>query len=236
MLAWVFMKSDKNSVIYKITNKINNKFYIGSAVQFNLRKNAHLSYLKKEKHPNKHLQNSFNKYGIENFEFTIIEYVENKYNLIEKEQYYIDILKPDYNICKIAGSCLGIKRRQETKDKISNSNKGRIISIETREKIRNTLKGRKNKPHTKESKLKMSLAQKGKNKTNKDFLKYMTALSLNKTQKKIEEIDINGNILNTFISVAEAGRICNLKYRSISNVLTGFRKTINGRIFRYSIN
>lgn len=72
------------SCVYKITNIINNKYYIGSTVDFKNRKRQHLSELKNNKHDNKHLQASFNKYGEEAFSFEVIEHVLiNK--LIERE-------------------------------------------------------------------------------------------------------------------------------------------------------
>lgn len=68
-------KEDYNkSGIYIITNKINNKFYIGSATNFRKRYNVHNSNFKKNKN-SKYLQRAYNKYGEENFEFQIIDYI-----------------------------------------------------------------------------------------------------------------------------------------------------------------
>ena len=59
--------------IYKITNTINNKIYIGQTVRNPLlRKEEHFNNLKKGIHHNSHLQNSFDKYG-DVFEFEVIE-------------------------------------------------------------------------------------------------------------------------------------------------------------------
>jgi group I intron endonuclease len=108
------------SGIYKITNIINNKIYIGSAVNFIKRKQYHIRMIKNKKHCNKHLEKSFLKYGLENFKFEIIEIVENKNLLLEREQFYLDLLKPQYNICKVAGSKAGFKVTDITKNKMSN--------------------------------------------------------------------------------------------------------------------
>lgn len=94
--------------IYKISNKVNNKFYIGSSEGIEKRWYQHKSYLKKNTHPNQKLQNSFNKHGEENFIFEVLEECEVE-RLIEREQYYIDILKPQFNIREIAVSNKGIK-------------------------------------------------------------------------------------------------------------------------------
>lgn len=111
--------------IYKIVNIVNNKFYIGSCSSKTFlyeRLVHHREDLLKNKHCNKYLQSSFNKYGIENFCYIIIEKCEPKECLI-KEQYYIDNLNPEYNLQKIAGSSFGRECNNETRKKISESNK-----------------------------------------------------------------------------------------------------------------
>lgn len=59
--------------IYKISNKTNSKVYIGSTSNFERRKRDHFRNLNNKSHINIKLQNSFNKHGENNFEFTIIE-------------------------------------------------------------------------------------------------------------------------------------------------------------------
>lgn len=127
----------KISGIYQIVNIINNKIYIGSSSFLSLRKSVHFSLLKKNTHYNKHLQSSFNKYGIKNFIFEIIEECSLE-QLIEKEQFYIDTLKPAYNKRLIAESNrgrkytmsnlhkykIGIKRR-----KLSNLDVNNIVKL-----------------------------------------------------------------------------------------------------------
>lgn len=125
----------KQSGIYKITNKINGKIYIGSAVNFNMRKNCHLSDLRLNKHHSPKLQNAFNKHKEHNFKFEVLELVEDKTQLIIREQHYIDILKPKYNICKIAGSTLGLKQ-----SKIAIINRTKTLNtIKVKNKIRKSL-------------------------------------------------------------------------------------------------
>ena len=53
--------------IYKITNKINNKIYIGSSYSISKRISEHKYQLRRNSHPNIHLQSSWNKYGEDNF-------------------------------------------------------------------------------------------------------------------------------------------------------------------------
>lgn len=69
--------------IYKITNKINNKCYIGQAKNY---KNRFLEHKKMMygAEPNKVLYKAFQKYGIENFTFEVIDFGSN-YNELEKK-------------------------------------------------------------------------------------------------------------------------------------------------------
>jgi len=74
--------------IYKIKNIVNNKIYIGSAVDIKKRWRDHKWYLKENKHHNPHLQSSYNKYGKQNFEFSIeLECVTD--DLLENETSFI---------------------------------------------------------------------------------------------------------------------------------------------------
>lgn len=114
-----FNNISKTNGIYKITNIINGKFYIGSSVNCNLRCKTHLRNLLQNKHINSKLQNSWNTYGKDNFNFEILESIDSSSKLLEREQYYLDTLKPEYNICKIAGNTLGVKPSKSVKQKIS---------------------------------------------------------------------------------------------------------------------
>ena len=73
--------------VYKITNTINNKYYIGSSNNIEYRLKTHFRELLKNNHPNKHLQSSYNKYGINSFTTEVLEICED---IISREQYYID--------------------------------------------------------------------------------------------------------------------------------------------------
>lgn len=117
-----------NSGIYIIKNIVNNKCYIGSSCNLKTRFRQHKLGLKNNKHFNLKLQNAYNKYGVLNFEFTILELCNRK-NLIIKEQHYFDTLKPIYNINPVAYATLNTHitevRRQilsVTKSGVNNPN------------------------------------------------------------------------------------------------------------------
>lgn len=74
--------------IYQITVNSNYKYFGSTIKTFSVRKSQHLSGLKKNKHPNKILQNCYNKYGEEalifeviqdNIPADILEHIENIY-------------------------------------------------------------------------------------------------------------------------------------------------------------
>lgn len=71
--------------IYRIKNKINDKCYIGSSVNFDDRKNLHFSLLRRGIHHSIILQRAYDKYGLEFLSFEVLEHCEKEI-LIEREQ------------------------------------------------------------------------------------------------------------------------------------------------------
>lgn len=123
-----------NIGIYKIKNIINGSLYIGSSVNLKKRFKDHLRLLKQNKHHSIKMQNSWNKYGEDNFVFEILEYCK-KDELLVKEQFFLDTYKPNLNICKVAGNKLGVKMSDKQKKILSEINKGKKLSDETKQKI-----------------------------------------------------------------------------------------------------
>jgi group I intron endonuclease len=137
----------KISGIYKIVNKVNGKYYVGSSNdvfgKFG-RWYEHRKNLIKNCHTNKKLQNAWNKHGEHNFEFLFIESV-NTDDLLLVEQIYLDLLREDhlsnkdthYNLTYDASAPMRGKipwNKGKKGLQISN-NKGRKLSIETKKKI-----------------------------------------------------------------------------------------------------
>lgn len=119
---WIFIVV--NTGVYKILNLVNGKFYIGStAWNFHRRWRIHRNHLRLNKHPNQHLQNSWNKYSEQNFQFEIIEECCPA-DCIAREQHYLDTLKPSYNISPTAGSPRGYRHTPASKILIGNAARG----------------------------------------------------------------------------------------------------------------
>ena len=127
--------------IYKITNKVDGKFYYGSASKnFKIRWSDHINDLKAKRHGNRLMQDAWNKYGEGCFKFEIIEIIERgnltkkrfKKILLAKEQNYIDKYFDGgsfcYNLCPNANNALGTKRTEESRRNISIGRAGKGLS------------------------------------------------------------------------------------------------------------
>ncbi len=226
--------------IYKITNIVNGKFYIGSAIKLIKRKADHFSKLSLNKHSNIFLQNAYNKYGKESFIFEVIERTNDKNELINLEQKWLDKLNPfgdiGYNICRNARSALGRKLSKETIEKIKKSNKGRKSTPEQIEKMRNTKLSQKlTMPQYLKDKLsdlykgKPNLHLKGKKRLKEHIEKTAKALRGRKAHnaKKICQYDMNNNLITIHDSMrAAALSLNNISYsRNIFTVCIGKQKT-----------
>ena len=102
--------------IYQIKNKVNNKIYIGSTTNLERRWENHIHQLKNNIHHSIKLQKAWNKYGDDNFEFSIIEEFnsDNEDDKYIKEQYYLDLYEPytdkGYNMSAVADTRKLFKR------------------------------------------------------------------------------------------------------------------------------
>lgn len=107
------------SCIYKISCT-NDKYYIGSTIDYNKRKNRHLAELYNNRHHNNYLQNIYNKYGKDSLLFEILSELP-KESLFEAEtNIIIDNIKNENCINILASSTWG--------DTLSNHpNKSEII-------------------------------------------------------------------------------------------------------------
>lgn len=105
--------------IYKISNILDNRCYIGSSKDINKRWKIHLADLKRGDHHARHLQYWVNKYSINYLIFEVMELcLEEK--LLEREDSYLLELKPEFNSAPRAFSCLGYKHSDEARQNMRN--------------------------------------------------------------------------------------------------------------------
>lgn len=152
--------------IYKITNKVNSKAYIGQSQDIERRWTKHRRELNNNSHVNKHLQSAYNKYGADSFVWEIEEECEESL-LDDREIFYIekyDSFNNGYNQTIGGSGTRGYKLSEETKQKLSEARKGekhpmygKHHSEETRKKISEA-----NKNPSEEIRKRKSEARKGK--------------------------------------------------------------------------
>lgn len=175
------------SGIYCITNKTNNKVYIGQSKDLTNRWRKHRYNLRTNIHTNSHLQSAFNIDGEDAFDFKILEECPQELRN-EREIYWIDYYKstdPQYGYNFQSGGCERQTIAEETKQKIIKSLTGRPCKEKTKEKIGNSNRGKK---LSDEARRKMSEAKKGKTPWNKGIPiteEQKQQRSLSRTGKKL---------------------------------------------------
>lgn len=141
-------------LVYLIHNKISHKVYVGQTIQlFKNRKRRHIRDLKNGNHFNQYLQNAWNRYGENNFDFIVLDDCNCLTELNEVEAKYIKLFS-GLNICfnLTSGGSNSIPSKEsrlkmieslkkrgtpsdETRKRISDSLKGHVVSVETRKLI-----------------------------------------------------------------------------------------------------
>jgi group I intron endonuclease len=189
----------KKSGIYKIINVINNKFYVGSAVDFRRRKRIHWWKLRRGDHVNKHLQAAWNKYGEKSFTFVIVEEHPEGADLLAAENVWLkEHVGKDYcyNVATDATApTLGwygeknpmwgktFKHTDAALEKIKRASTGRKHSKTTKRKIRAYLIG---KPRTAEVRAKIAASVSGER--NPNYGKPRDASFIEKVSRKVVAI------------------------------------------------
>lgn len=156
-------------VIYYIKNKKNGKIYIGQTVRPNERFKKHKWELERNMHPNEYLQNAWNKYGENAFEYGVLGTYKNE-KLNGREIYWIkrfDALNPEKGYNLQSGGNSNFKPSKKTRKKISNAKKGEKHHMWGKKHKPSTIKkisdaGRKRK-QTEYTKQKLSKLRSGEN-------------------------------------------------------------------------
>lgn len=194
------------TAIYKISNIINGKFYVGSTVDTRVRFQTHRRQLRKGTHHCAPLQHSWNKHGEAVFRFDVVEQVETREGLFDAENRWLEAHHGKshcYNVSKHADApTRGMKFSDEHKAKISDSNMGNQSALghkhtaEHCEAIRQRKIGNKNflgKTHTPEARALISETHKGKQhrlgKTNSPEHRARQSASMRGIKKSPEHVE-----------------------------------------------
>jgi group I intron endonuclease len=231
-------------IIYKATNKINGKIYIG------LTKNKLEDRIRRHKSDAKlgkitYFHRAIIKYGVENFIWEIIDETDDLNELSEKEIFYIKLyesndFKKGYN--STTGGEGGYYITQETKDKISKSNFGKKRNQETKDKMsllkkdkpwseerkNNSISPWLNRQHKEESKERISITRKEKIK--KGEIKFKTGeehhrYGKNDTKRSQKIKCLETNLI--FNSIRECERYFKIDLKYAIKCMNGFCKTLN---------
>jgi group I intron endonuclease len=192
-------------IIYKATNQLNKKCYIGQTIRsLKERKKQHIIDSKRQKYSHYIFYRALNKYGINNFKWEIID--ENikdhdTLNVLEELEIIIhDSYNNGYNMTTGGCGSSGKFHSKETRKKMSKSRKGQIpwhmgknLSKEHKESIRKSLINNK-------------LISSPVYQKNKD----------------------TNEIINEYPSIQEASRKTNICNPNIHKCIHGKRKTAGG--------
>lgn len=198
-------------IIYKITNNLNGKVYIGQTCRsLEGRMSEHI------RHNTIVVDKAIQKYGADNFTVEQIDVAYDIDELNQKEQFWIrhynSMVPNGYNQCAGGDNTVGFHHRADSKQKMSIKKAVQYVGGG------NPFFG---KTHSEESRQKMSDARKG--------LAHLTAdqvarLRMSHHTVKVRNVE-TGEVFN---SVKEAAREYNLKETHITRVCKGKRKTTGG--------
>lgn len=217
--------------IYKTTNLLNGKIYIGKRVYRKKDDNWYLGsgiYLKR----------AINKYGKENFKKEILEWCKDKTHLCEREIYWINHfnstdLKIGYNLSlggeggnvgkeayiKIENKLRGKKKPKEFGEKVSKALKGKPKSKEHNEKVRQALLGVR-RPQQVVDKMSKSIKEKYIN-----GWKSPVEIEVHQYNK------ITGMYIQSYKSATEASRVLKIDRKGITNNCVGKSKSSGGFVW-----
>lgn len=151
---------DKIYTIYKVTNQVNGKSYIGYSSDWKSRKRMH-KHNANTKKQNYIFHNAIRKYGFESFSWEILYQSKDKNHTLEEME---DLFINEYNTASpngynMKGGGVGGNLSSDSRRKISESRTGMKF---TKEHLKNLSISHTGKKHSEEQKIKISQSLKGK--------------------------------------------------------------------------
>ena len=231
--------------IYKIINVVNNKFYVGSAVDLKRRKTRHFSELRTGKHNNRYLQSSWDKYGEQAFVFVVVEPLTEQDDLLAAENVWLALhvgKEYCYNLGVNATAPMlglggeksptwGYKHTGNSLKEISRTSKGRLHTEGSKEKIRAYLLG---KPKSAEVRAKISAKLSGEGNF---WYGKQRPDHAGKVSKAVVATDAAGNI-TTYSSILALREALNIKPPTVNRALKSGKVLTRGPyknwLFKYA--
>lgn len=225
--------------IYKITNLINNKPYIGKTGK-TLEKRWKEHYYEARRWQkctdtgtafgyNSRLYPAMAKYGYENFKIQLLEEVSSIKEMNQREQDWIDFYdsrNTGYNIAAggHGGFFLGCKHTPEALEKLRIASTGRKLSPEARASAANNRRGKK-------------VSAEGRERMRQAKLGKKTGSHSAEWNKRISEGQVNEIICvetaTVYRNIAEASRQTGITASALANCLMGRSKTSGGYHWKY---
>lgn len=221
----IYKENINKSFVYRWTNKINGKTYLGSTSNAKSRLQTYYDQYSLNI-TNMPIYKAILKYGHSNFIFDIIEYCEPQ-DIIQREQYYLDHFDFDYNILEKANSSLGYKHTSKTIEKLK-GRKNLLGYKHTEETLAILRESQINKTHSVENKQKMReiWAERKLNSDSKNTLltsnlaetckgSLSVVNNAEKERKKIKGkivvvTNIDNNLFTEYLSISEAALALNI--------------------------
>jgi group I intron endonuclease len=236
-------------IIYGIKNLINEKIYVGKSINIKLRKKAHENSFIRKQAVNIHLQRAVDKYGIENFEFVILEEVILN-NINDKEQYWIAYFKSydeNFGYNKTMGGDGG-NLTIETKLKISKTSPNRKIIYQFSkegELIRtwNGVRDAEREFGFLSSTISKACSSNTNNNSAYGFywsydenLNILHGIGQQNNKFKVQQISLDGELIKIWDSISLASKETTSSKSSIIRCCKNKQKTCNNFIWKYSNN
>lgn len=227
----------KTYVIYKATNLINGKMYIGKTYNFEKRKREHLYDIDNELPFHRALK----KYGFENFKWEIIDKADTDKEIKEKEIYWI----------KELNTCIHSKNSQGYNITIGGEGG---VSWNSRPIVQYDLKGKRINEYESCSSASVETGVDRRSILDCAYGEYLTAGKFiwkfkdecdfqqiqpilpnrNKRFKRVVQLDLDGFLINTFESVKSASEQTKTRRTVLSSCLIGRVSTANGFQWLYA--
>ncbi|WP_430399932.1 NUMOD1 domain-containing DNA-binding protein [Flavobacterium sp.] len=217
------MKKNKKQIIYKATNKVNNKCYIGATIQdIESRKKDHIN--KANKRMGGCFQEALATYGTESFDWEQIDTASNQNELAEKERKYIlkyESINNGYNQNKGGGFRKFVYQCDVNTGQLLNS----FEDLESAAK------------HVKGNKKSISKACLNDRRTSKNYFWSYTLTNdfsskIDTRKRQIEQCKLDGSLVSTYNSIQEASIVTKINKSSIAKCCRGERNKAGGFIWR----